>query len=77
MFGRRFGFWLAAIGDTVKNALASEEPPKYERAPVSTSFDAFQVRVMGLLRDCLQISVMVLVARIDWNLSEKHPYFLT
>ncbi len=60
---------LGISRDTVKNALESEEPPKYERAPASTSFDPFRAQVMGVLRDYPQMPVTVLAQRIGWPTS--------
>ena len=60
---------LGISRDTVKNALESEEPPKYERAPASTGFDPFRAQVMAVLRDYPQMPVTVLAQRIGWPTS--------
>jgi len=60
---------LGISRDTVKNALEAEEPPKYERPRVETSFDPFRAQVMGVLRDYPQMPVTVLAQRIGWMTS--------
>jgi len=60
---------LGISRDTVKNALEAEEPSKYERPRVETSFDPFRAQVMGVLRDYSQMPVTVLAQRIGWPTS--------
>ncbi len=52
--------------DTVKNALESEEPSKYERPRVETSFDPFRARVRALLVDYPGMPASVLSQRVGW-----------
>ena len=57
---------LGISRDTVKNALESEEPSKYERPPVATSFDPFRARVRALLVDYPGMPASVLSQRVGW-----------
>ena len=57
---------LGISRDTVKNALEAEEPPKYERPRVETSFDPFRAQVMCVLRDYPQMPVTVVAQRVGW-----------
>jgi len=49
---------------TVARAVASDVPPKYERRPVLTSFDAFELRVRELLAEFPEMAATVLAERI-------------
>ena len=51
---------------TVKRALVSGGPPGYERGPRSSGFDAFEVQVVGLLREFPQMPVTVVAQRVGW-----------
>ena len=59
---RRLGISM----DTVKNALESEGPSKYERPRVETSFDPFRARVRALLVDYPGMPASVLSQRVGW-----------
>ena len=52
---------------TVYAALASESPPKYERAVAVTSFTPFEVRVKELLRETPEMPATVLAERVGWT----------
>jgi transposase len=51
---------------TVARAVASEVPPKYERKPVTTSFDAFGPWVRELLAEFPEMPATVLAERVGW-----------
>ena len=57
---------LGISRDTVKSALESEEPSKYERPWVETSFDPFRARVRALLVDYPGMPASVLSQRVGW-----------
>jgi hypothetical protein len=52
---------------TVARAVASELPPKYERRPAATSFDAFEPRVRELLSEFPGMPATVLAERVGWD----------
>jgi hypothetical protein len=52
---------------TVARAVASADPPRYERKPVTTSFDAFEPRVRGLLAEFPQMPATVIAERVGWD----------
>jgi transposase len=52
---------------TVARAVASDLPPKYERKPVVTSFDSFEVRVRELLEEFPEMPATVLAERTGWD----------
>ena len=52
---------------TVARAVASATPPRYERRPVPTSFDAFEPRVRELLAEFPEMPATVLAERVDWD----------
>ena len=51
---------------TVARALASDGPPKYERAAVPTSFAPFEAAVRQLLKDTPDMPATVLAERVGW-----------
>lgn len=54
--------------NTVARAVASTEPPKYERAPVeATSFTPFEARVRALLVEFPDMPATVLAERVGWT----------
>ena len=54
--------------NTVAKAVASDEPPKYERAPVeATSFTSFEQRVRALLAEFPEMPATVLAERVGWT----------
>lgn len=52
---------------TVKRALASDRPPKYERPSVSTSFTPFEPHVRQLLKDTPDMPATVIAERVGWT----------
>jgi hypothetical protein len=58
---------LQIFRNTVAKAVASTEPPVYERAPVeATSFSPFEERVRELLAEFPEMPATVLAERVDW-----------
>jgi transposase len=55
--------------NTVKVALASDGPPKYQRAPVGSVADAFEPRVRELLKSYPSMPATVIAGRIGWPYS--------
>ncbi len=60
--GRRLG----VARNTVKAALASDRPPRYERAPRGSVADAFEPAVRALLRDWPRMPAPEIARRIGW-----------
>lgn len=58
---------LGVSRTTVYAALASDSPPKYERAPAATSFTPFEARVTELLRQTPEMPATVLAERVGWT----------
>ena len=52
---------------TVDLALASDEPPKYERQPVATSFSPFEARVSVILAEYPEMPATVIAERVGWQ----------
>ena len=52
---------------TVARALASDRPPKYERATVVTSFAPFESRVRQLLEQHPEMPATVIAERVGWT----------
>jgi transposase len=63
---RRVARQLGIGRATVDRALASDRPPKYERAPVPRSFTPFEARVRELLSETPDMPATVLAERVDW-----------
>jgi hypothetical protein len=51
---------------TVDRALASDRPPKYERAAVATSFTPFEARVRAILVEHPEMPATVIAERVEW-----------
>jgi hypothetical protein len=51
---------------TVDRAVASDRPPKYERAAVATSFAPFEVRVRAILAEHPEMPATVIAERVEW-----------
>jgi transposase len=76
---------MAVARNTVKAALRSEAPPRYERAASGSLVDGFEPRIRELLRACPTMPATVIRERIGWpysirTLSSKvaqlRPYYL-
>ena len=52
---------------TVDRALASQGPPKYERAVVETSFTPFEARVKTMLAEYPEMPATVIAERVGWQ----------
>jgi len=51
---------------TVDRAVASDRPPKYERAAVATSFTPFEARVRAILVEHPEMPATVIAERVEW-----------
>ena len=58
---------LGLARNTVREALASEVPPKYERAPAGSKVDAFEPRIRSLLTEFPDMPATVIAERIGWE----------
>ncbi|MFK5636151.1 IS21 family transposase [Ornithinimicrobium sp. LYQ103] len=58
---------LGICRTTVIKAIASGDPPRYERAPAATSFTPFEPRVRQLLADTPDMPATVLAERVGWT----------
>jgi hypothetical protein len=58
---------LGVARKTVAAALASEGPPKYERAPVESAMSAAEPRIRALLSVYPQMPATVIAERIGWS----------
>jgi len=58
---------LGLARNTVRAALASEVPPKYERAPAGSKVDAFEPRIRSLLTEFPDMPATVIAERIGWE----------
>jgi transposase len=58
---------LGIARDTVAAAMASDGPPRYERAPVAAAIDAVEPRVRALLSAYPQMPATVIAERIGWT----------
>ncbi len=61
---------LGIARNTVRSALASDRPPKYQRAPRGSVADAFEPRVRALLKEWPKMPAPVVAQRIGWPYSE-------
>jgi len=57
--------------NTVKAALASDNPPKYVRAPQGSVADAFEPRIRELLRAFPSMPATVIAERVGWPYSVR------
>ena len=64
---RRVARDLGIGRSTVERALASDRPPKYERAAVSTSFTSFEPIVRQLLTRHPEMPATVIAERVGWT----------
>ena len=53
--------------NTVRAALASDEPPRYSRAPAGSAVDAFEPAIRSLLREFPQMPATVIGERVSWQ----------
>lgn len=58
---------LGISKNTVKRALASDRPPKYERPAKGSVVDAVEVQIRELLRDTPTMPATVIAERIGWE----------
>jgi transposase len=61
---------LGAARNTVRAALASDKPPKYERAAKGSVADAYEPQVRALLKEWPTMPAPVIAQRIGWPHSE-------
>lgn len=57
---------LGVSRNTVRSALASDRPPKYERPPRGSVVDAFEVQIRALLLEWPTMPAPVIAERIGW-----------
>ncbi len=60
---------LGVSRNTVRAALASEGPPRYERKPAGSIVDAAEPRIRELLKAYPTIPATVIAERIGWDRS--------
>jgi len=53
--------------NTVKSALASDAPPRYERAVVGSIVDEVEPRIRELLVACPTMPATVIAERVGWS----------
>lgn len=58
---------LAVARNTVRDALRSDQPPRYERAPRGSVVDAVEAEIKELLREFPTMPATVIAERIDWK----------
>ena len=58
---------LGISRNTVRAALASDGPPKYERKPAGSAVDAFEPRIRELLQAYPAMPATVIAERIGWE----------
>lgn len=58
---------LGVARDTVAGALASEGPPKYQRAPVESAISTVEPRVRAVLSTYPQMPATVIAERVGWT----------
>jgi transposase len=58
---------LGISRNTVRRALRSETPPRYERAPQGSIVDAVEPEIRRLLRDVPDMPATVIAERIGWS----------
>ena len=56
---------------TVVRAVQATSPPRYQRAPKSTSFRTVEPRVRALLAELPDLPAVVLAERVGWTGSES------
>jgi transposase len=58
---------LGISGNTVRAAIASDGPPRYERRSAGSAVDAFEPRIREQLRACPTMPATVIAERIGWD----------
>jgi transposase len=58
---------LGVSRNTVRAALASDGPPKYQREPAGSSVDAFEPRIRELLQAYPTMPATVIAERVGWG----------
>jgi transposase len=58
---------LGISRNTVRDALRSDAPPRYERAPKGSIVDAVEPEILALLREFPTMPATVIAERIDWH----------
>lgn len=58
---------LGVARNTVRSALRSDAPPKYERSPQGSIVDAFEPEIRELLKDTPDMPATVIAERIGWE----------
>ncbi|MBV8462872.1 MAG: IS21 family transposase [Acidimicrobiales bacterium] len=57
---------LGVARNTVREALLSDEPPRYERRRTGSAVDAFEPAVLELLREFPDMPTTVIAERVEW-----------
>ena len=60
---------LGIARNTVRAAIKSDLPPKYERAPVGSMVDAVEPQIRALLKEFPQMPATVIAERLGWERS--------
>ena len=58
---------LGVARNTVRTALRSDEPPRYERAATGSVVDAAEPQILELLREFPDMAATVIAERIEWR----------
>lgn len=58
---------LGIARNTVRSALASPEPPRYERAAKGSTLDAYEDRIVALLTEFPDMPATVIAERLGWT----------
>jgi transposase len=58
---------LRVSRNTVRAAIASDAPPRYERAPAGSAVDEVEPRIRALLEGCPTMPATVIAERIGWT----------
>jgi transposase len=62
---------LGLARNTVRTALAADEPPSYERAPAGSKVDGFEPAIRALLAEFPDMPATVIAERIGWAYSSS------
>ena len=62
---------MGISGNTVRAAIASDRPPKYERKPAGSVVDAAEPRIRELLKAYPAMPATVIAGRIGWDRSVR------